>query len=770
MDIRAILATYDAMFGKCSLSGIEQYLYDYIVKAREESEHDVLFTLLNEMVGFCRDTTQKEKALQYCDELFALMRSMKLEGSVEYATAILNIANAYRAFGLLKESLELFVEAEQIFQQKKEPHDFVYAGLYNNWGLTYQEMRDYERAIEVLLKALEIVDSHEYAFFPQATTRTNLAASLVQLGTEDAYDEAVGYLQQALEIYEKHGTEDVHYSATLVAMGDAYCFKKEFGKAADSYAAGLKEIEKHTGKNDNYTRVLDKYHYAKKQCGLSSKWQSNLERSRQFYETAGKAMIHSCFPEYEDRIAVGLVGEGSDCYGFDDEISMDHDYAVGFCMWLADEDYACIGEALQQEYDKLVTHERRLRYRRGVFSICEFYTGILGDVTRYEEAEEFRLAEATNGMVFCDKLGQFSKIREQILAYYPEKIWRSKLAQKLHEYSQYAQSNYARMMARGDVLTASMCISKAIESTMDIVYLLNKTYAPYYKWKKKGLDRFAMSERFLPLIEQLAELPTQKAVWENIAYDATQIYTEDKCVELFEKIAEEILKELKEQGLVSGDDRFLECYIRQVLEGKNIEMVDKIVALEWKQFDRVNNEGGRASCQDDFETFQIMRKSQYLTWTEELLKNYYQDLTVAEQKGWNLIMEKYARMMEHTNPDKFLLLEKDLPELEEEREMIQELVVDIQVQWMEEFAKQYPRMAENARVVRSHEDTEYETSYETYLRGELGTYSEETFVLYTEFIICLSKEGRNLTKEIMENTAKLYGYDSLESAERGATK
>ena len=84
-----------------------------------------------------------------------------------------------------------------------------------------------------------------------------------------------------------------------------------------------------------------------------------------------------------------------------------------------------------------------------------------------------------------------------------------------------------------------------------------------------------------------------------------------------------------------------------------MDIVEKIVELEWKQFDKVKNEGGRASCQDDYATFSIMRKSQYLTWPDELLESFYSDLLLAENKGWNLIMEKYARMMESTAPEKY---------------------------------------------------------------------------------------------------------------------
>lgn len=773
MQIETILKNYDAMFGKYSLSEIEAYLYQNINEAKEKSEMGVLFTLLNEMIGFCRDTTQKDKALKYCEELWELLKRLRLEGSVEYATSLLNIANAYRAFGLANEALNLFEDVFDIYEQKVDSGDFMYASLYNNWSLAYQEAADYENAKEMLLRALEIVDLYEEAVIPQATTRTNLAATLLQIGTQEAYEEAIAHLKHALSIFEKDGGKDFHYGAALVAMGDAYCYKKDFAKATKFYKDGLGEIQKHTGMNDNYTRVLEKYHYAKEHAPKEREWCSNLERSREFYETFGKEMIHSHFSEFEKRIAVGLAGEGSDCYGFDDEISTDHDYAVGFCMWLTNDDYEKIGNELQAEYDKLIKSHDRLKYRRGVFRINDFFNKLLETACDYEkefslnynEVKEFQLAAATNGMVFQDDLGIFSSIRSKLLEYYPDEVWRKKLAQSIHEFSQYAQSNYARMMARNDVLTAKICIYKAIESTMDLVYLLNRTYAPYYKWKRKGAELFLLSGKIIPLLERIAEVPNQESAWQGVKYSSVSINTKDLCVDLFEQIAEEILKELKRQDLVEGEDGFLESYMKQILEGKNMDIIEKIIELEWKQFDRVKNEGGRADCQDDFETFSIMRKSQYLTWTRDLLNSFYQDLLVAERKGWNLIMEKYARMMKSTNPKKYMVFEKDLPVISDERIAIQEEIIKIQVAWMEEFASRYPKMARNTRSIRTSEDTAFNTSYETYLRGELSTYSENTFVRYSNFVVDLLKENRNLALETMENTAKLYGYKSIQAAE-----
>ncbi len=810
MDINAILEEYDAMFGKCQLAEIEAFLKNNIEKSAEVGDYGVMITLLNEMIGFCRDTTQQEKALGYCEMLLNIMHQIKLQGRVEYATSLLNIANAYRAFGLWNESVALYEQVYDNYRQNVEPNSFSYASLYNNWSLVYQEMGDYEKAKELLLKALTVVDLYEEAVIPQANTRTNLATTLLQIGTEDAYVEAMRYLNEALEVYERDGGKDFHYGAALVALGDAHFCKKEYEQAAVCYQRGMNEIEKHVGKTDNYDRVLEKYEMCQRQIeqenNCSSKQNNdsslalkgNIENSREFYEQYGKPMLHKYFSEYEKRIAVGLVGEGSDCFGFDDAISTDHDYEVGFCMWLTKADYNTIGLELQRKYEELILDYRSqvhgnqvaqmedgiennalvynpfLDKRRGVFVIDEFCNQILGVQLDYEKefqidyfaVQEEKLATLVNGEIFEDDLGIFSSVREKLKNHYPEQVWRLKLAQSLHEFSQYAQSNYARMMARKDYVTAGLCISKAVESAMDISYLLNRTYAPYYKWKKKGLEKLNKLQAIVPILEEISLLPIQKEAWNNVSYSSTSVNQTDRCVYLFEQVAEEIVKELRSQDLVIGNDIFLERYCQQIIKGKYMDIIEQIVDREWKQFDKVKNEGGRADCQDDFATFSVMRKSQYMTWNEELLTSYYNDLVEADNKGRNLIMEKYARMMKSTAPERYAEFEKELPLLNERRITIQEEIVRIQVAWMEEFADRYPKMADGARSIHTSEDTAYNTSYETYLRGELGTYSETTFVLYGRFITSLMQNGKNLAYETMSNTAKLYGYESVEDAEK----
>ena len=864
MDIDKVLTEYDAMFGVNSLEEIEAFLSEKISEAEAESDNDSKLTLLNEQMGFYRDISKKEKCLECCKKNMELLDEMGLAGTAEYATSLLNVANAYRAFGLHNESLELHRKVEEIFLNKLPENAFAFASLYNNWSLLYQEMGEFENAARMLKKAKRVVDLYKDAKIEQATTRTNLAATLLALyrdkQDDEKYNEAMKYLEEALAIFEEDGGKNSHYSAALAAKGDALYMKKDFGNAASYYKRSMEELLRHVGETDAYMRVQEKYNMAVKQLDvvdktdddinkqvdltpckvtdkqikakgeegvackqydlacISGEFKNNLDRCEAFYEKYGVPMIHEKYPEYEGRIAVGMVGDGSDCFGFDDDISADHDYGIGFCMWLDKDTYEKIGSSLQADYEDLLQEngakflkehgenetafsQEFLAGRRGVFEITAFYENILGlpydNENLFILTEENKLALAVNGRVFRDDEGVFTKIRQYLKNYYPEKIWRYRLAEKLHDFSQYAQSNYARMMARQDYVTSGLCISKGVESAMDIAYILNRQYAPYYKWKRKGLETLQRLKQIIPLLDKISTTGNQNAAWENYTYSADSINKDDEIITSFELVAMEILNEIKRQNaaygdfsydnkLESEDDLFLEKYVsliagekRNLLQTKGEEymlekgtqninrdaLIKRIVKHEWKQFDKTKNEGGRADCQDNWNTFSIMRKSQYMAWTNDLLISYLNDLLEAENAGWNLITEKYARMMESTAPDKYAELKDSLPKRSEKRLAIQEEIIKIQVGWMEEFAEKYPKLSGNARVIHTSEDTEFSTSYETYLRGELGTYSENTLMLYGRYIVNLSRENKNLAYMIMENTVHLYGYESMDEAE-----
>lgn len=197
-----------------------------------------------------------------------------------------------------------------------------------------------------------------------------------------------------------------------------------------------------------------------------------------------------------------------------------------------------------------------------------------------------------------------------------------------------------------------------------------------------------------------------------------------------------------------------------------LETAAQIVEHEWAQFQRVNNDGGRAACQGNWPTFHQMRISQFLTWPLPLLGSYAGDLDDADATGRNLLTEKYARMMASTEPERYAReIGPYLPVLDEDRLAGQEAIIALQVRWASDFRARYPHLGEGMRVLRTAQDTLAETSFETYLRGELGTYSAATFGLYEALIQDTLEAGENLTEQTITWTVVLGGYADLAEAE-----
>lgn len=199
------------------------------------------------------------------------------------------------------------------------------------------------------------------------------------------------------------------------------------------------------------------------------------------------------------------------------------------------------------------------------------------------------------------------------------------------------------------------------------------------------------------------------------------------------------------------------------------DQIMEIIQREWVQFGKVNNQGGRAGCQDDWQQFFIMRASQFLTWPEELILSYLKDLKEADAADKNLIFHKYAYMMEVTDPEGYQRICHVLPQIPYAWRVQMEEIVQIQVRWAEAFAAEYPNFAGRGRPIHAYEEREGWTSVETYQRGELYSYGRKTQELYCSFIKACKRENRNLAYEERAHMANMYGYVSLEDAERSVT-
>ena len=193
-------------------------------------------------------------------------------------------------------------------------------------------------------------------------------------------------------------------------------------------------------------------------------------------------------------------------------------------------------------------------------------------------------------------------------------------------------------------------------------------------------------------------------------------------------------------------------------------LITKIVNLEWDMFQNVRGIGGRASCQEDHATFRINRVSQAQSWSEPALESYLEDLENAKKKGRNLLSEKYGHMMASTSISEYESIKHLLPAVEDGIPSLVEKIVNIVIDWEQEMVKKYPHLVQRGRPIYSSQDSPYVTSLETYLRGELLTYSKRTLELLHENYHNQKTGNINGSEIILEHMIKQYGYTSLEQA------
>lgn len=281
---------------------------------------------------------------------------------------------------------------------------------------------------------------------------------------------------------------------------------------------------------------------------------NGLKLAEEYFISHGLPLICDHFPDYKDRIAAGLVGLGSDCLEFDDEFSRDHDWGPGFCLWLTKTDYDQIGSSLMEAYNELPNtfsgFEREASEwgndRVGVFEIGAFYQKLLGRPNAPETLYDWlplhgdNLSVCTSGKVFYDPLGEFSKIRAKLLAFYPDDVRLVKIAARCMVAGQSGQYNFLRSLWRKDYFAVQYAETKFCADVMSLVYLLNHRYAPYYKWLMRGV-------KALPI---LGEFIFEKVSAMMISND----YKQKKMI--IDEICAAVILELQKEGLSDSNSSF----------------------------------------------------------------------------------------------------------------------------------------------------------------------------------------------------------------------
>ncbi len=718
MTTNEFIQRLDGLFAAQEYTKVEPFMLSALEEAKEKDDYGLYLSVGNEMIGYYRSISQFQKAYQISEDMLLLMEELQMDQSAEFATVLLNTATAYSFDENFEMALQFYRRAEQIYHLLVNPNDYLFAGLYNNMSSLMEKMDRNEEALELLMKALGILQNYPDRQMEAATNFTNLG--LLYLKTGD-YESGKKCVMQAISMFEALDTPASHYSAALSALGEICYHEKDYEQAVVWYKKTLAEVEKHYGLNlayavvcenlaavyreagkmeqaeeylhkaeevrrdletagrrngledtgktgdaeraggkaenvgeeaeraggkaensgeqtektggktgiadrkmesaskkknektlENAENTLDegkveneKEHSDIGDAGSTEKvWRLEalpgtsskaLDRCRVFYEQYGKPMLAQ-FPELRGHFAAGLVGEGSECFGYDDSISADHDYFPRFFIWLDEEAYEKYGEALKAAYRKLPQHwsctdsgadkeanvgtseyadtimTPEAAQRCGVWKTKDFYYRLLGralppeNMYDWVSLQETRLATATNGEIFEDCGGGFTAQRAVYLAYFPEDVRKKKLAARLRKMAQTGQYQYARCMQRGEYVAAEMALAEFIQNTGSACFLLAGQYMPYFKWMHRKMKELPVLSGVADKLEELALLPSQQDKWnpEKPEQYRFSINTADEKVALIEEIAGMIAAELREQGLAEGTDSYLEPYAAEV--------------------------------------------------------------------------------------------------------------------------------------------------------------------------------------------------------------
>ena len=286
---------------------------------------------------------------------------------------------------------------------------------------------------------------------------------------------------------------------------------------------------------------------------------NGLELSRAYFKQSVRPRLEAEFADIFDRLAAGLVGNGSECFGFDDEWSRDHDWGVDYFIWVPEDLRDRIPELSRFrlrvfESDPPLFSRTRSEYgaRIGVMTVGDFYRSLIGFPRGPEQLMDWRrvpeenFAMVVNGSVFMDNAGEFTAVRERLLRFMPEDLRLKKLAAKCMALAQTGQYNHMRMARREDWVAVRSCLSRFSDTAVAAVFLLNKIYRPYYKWAFRMMTRLPiLGEDVAPHLTALAR--SGLAGEEDLRAQREHISA----------VCELIIAELRRQGLAFSDDWFM---------------------------------------------------------------------------------------------------------------------------------------------------------------------------------------------------------------------
>jgi len=233
----------DDYMSRRDYAGAERHLLYWLEEARACGDQRGELMVLNELVGHYRKTGDRDNSLAHGEAALQLLEDPDYSGTLTAATTYVNVATACNAFGDNQRSLELFRQAQPIYEATARTAPDLLGGLYNNMALTLVALGRFQEAHALYDQAMAVMALAPGGVLEQAITCLNRADALAaECGMEHAEGQIYDLVDQAYALLlDPSAPRDGYYAFVCEKCVPSFSFYGYFA-AAEELAAAAEEI------------------------------------------------------------------------------------------------------------------------------------------------------------------------------------------------------------------------------------------------------------------------------------------------------------------------------------------------------------------------------------------------------------------------------------------------------------------------------------------------------------------------------------------------
>ena len=243
ISVTNFIKELDSFFAKEDLQGAGRCLLEWRRRVVSLNDKKGELTVLNEMIGYYRQTRDEKEGLGAISAAFGLIDELKMAEKPAAGTIFLNGATTMKSFGKSAEAMEFYKKAMQNYRINLNENNPLFAGLYNNMALALQDLKRYSDAEKYFIEALNITEASAGNELETAVSRVNLAHLYYEINAEDCRINLM--MEKALDILESEKYSDYpRYAFTCRKCAPSFGFfgyfiaERDLNERADKIYAG----------------------------------------------------------------------------------------------------------------------------------------------------------------------------------------------------------------------------------------------------------------------------------------------------------------------------------------------------------------------------------------------------------------------------------------------------------------------------------------------------------------------------------------------------